>query len=158
MFGEILLVKIITAMLLGALIGVERTIAHKHAGMRTFALVSVGSALFVIITKIVFEDFYTVANVDPVRIISSVVTGVGFIGAGMILMQKDTLRGLTTAAGLWVTAGVGVAVGFGFYYLALSVSVVTVFIFTGMWLVEEKIRSIFHITRGTQIKKVHKKK
>ncbi len=107
-FGQLAL-----ATLLGALIGVERELARKTAGMRTFALVSLGSALFTIISQIAFVNFVG-SSFDPSRIASQVVVGIGFIGAGMIVLDKSHVRGLTTAAGLWVSAAVGMAVAYHF--------------------------------------------
>src|SRR3989344_4048948 len=108
-FGQLAL-----ATLLGALIGIERELARKTAGMRTFALVSLGSALFTIISQIAFVSFVG-SSFDPSRIASQVVVGIGFIGAGMIVLDKSHVRGLTTAAGLWVSADVGMAVAYKFY-------------------------------------------
>lgn len=137
MVESILLLKIIIAAVLGMLIGLERTIAGKRAGMRTFALVSVGSALFVIVSNAIVQD----SAFDPMRVPAAIVSGIGFLGAGMILLRQDVLRGLTTAAGLWVTAGVGIAVGFGMYYVATFVVLVTLLIFMGVWFLEQVIKS-----------------
>ena len=96
--------QIFIALILGSLLGFERLLAGKEAGMRTFGLVSVGSCLFVIIGEIVIlGPQYGMYNFDPLRIASSVVTGIGFIGAGLIIFQHE-LKGLTTAAALWVAS------------------------------------------------------
>lgn len=136
-----ILIKIVIAAVLGGLVGLERTVASKHAGMRTFALVSVGSALFIILSELIVTEYMGVMNVDPLRLLAAIVSGIGFLGAGMILMQRDSLHGLTTAAGLWATAGIGAAVGFGMYYLATFTVLVILILFTGMWFIEEWVKA-----------------
>ena len=103
--------------------------------MRTFGLVSVGSALFVIIGELVMREYYQMFNFDPLRIASSIVTGSGFIGAGLIIFQHE-LKGLTTAAALWVASAIGVAVGFKLYMIALFTTFLTLFVCVGLWFVE----------------------
>jgi putative Mg2+ transporter-C (MgtC) family protein len=102
---------------LGAVIGLERELDEKAAGLRTHMLVSVGSALFTMVGAYGFEDFANEGGVstDPSRIAAQVVTGIGFLGAGVIFRQGFTIRGLTTAASLWVVAAVGMAAGAGFW-------------------------------------------
>jgi putative Mg2+ transporter-C (MgtC) family protein len=138
-----ILLKIVVAAVLGGFVGLERTLASKHAGMRTFALVSMGSALFIILSEIVTTEYIGIVSFDPMRLLASIVSGIGFLGAGMILMQKDSLHGLTTAAGLWATAGIGAAVGFGMYYLATFTVLIILILFTGMWFIEEWVRKTF---------------
>jgi len=132
-FGQLAL-----ATLLGALIGVERELARKTAGMRTFALVALGSALFTIISQIAFASFVG-TSYDPSRIASQVVVGIGFIGAGSIIFSKSRVRGLTTAAGLWVSAAIGMAVAYRMYSIAIFATVVTIFILVFLWIIEQKI-------------------
>lgn len=139
MIGELIL-RLLVALVLGAILGVERTLAHKMAGVRTFALVSLGSALFAIIGEQVGEVYANYAGIDPLRMASQVIAGIGFLGAGLIIFKESKLNGLTTAAGLWVAAGLGLASGFGFYVLALATSFLTLFTFTVLWLLEERIR------------------
>jgi putative Mg2+ transporter-C (MgtC) family protein len=145
LFGPeiILFGKLALAAFLGAIIGTERVAAGKSAGSRTFALVSLGACLFVLLGVIVNAAHLGIVNFDPMRIAASVVMGVGFIGGGLIFLQGGSLQGLTTAAGLWVAAGIGMAVGFGFYTAAIFVTAITLFIFTFMWTVEEKLRRFF---------------
>ena len=143
-----ILIRIIVAALLGGLVGLERTLASKHAGIRTFALVAVGSALFVILSEIIVYKYIGIMNADPLRLVSAIVSGIGFLGAGMILMQKESLHGLTTAAGLWATAGIGAAVGFGMYYLATFTVLIILILFTGMWFIEEWVKT--HIITGSK--------
>jgi putative Mg2+ transporter-C (MgtC) family protein len=124
------------ALVLGMILGLERSLVGKHAGMRTFALVSIGACLFVLISQYAGETYPPNLNIDPLRIAASVVAGIGFLGAGMIIFDKQ-LKGLTTAASLWVTAGIGMAVGFKIYDLAIFTAVATLFIFEVLWHVEQ---------------------
>lgn len=105
------IIKIILASLCGALVGLERQHEHKPAGARTLALVSLGSALFMIISLSLAEN----TIIDVSRIPAQIVTGVGFLGAGAIIRESGTVRGLTTAAGVWMVAAVGMAIGAGMY-------------------------------------------
>jgi putative Mg2+ transporter-C (MgtC) family protein len=139
-----MLVKIVVSALLGGLVGLERTVALKHAGMRTFALVSMGATLFIIMAQVIAVEYVGFLDMDVMRILASIISGIGFLGAGMILMQKNSLHGLTTAAGLWATAGIGAAVGFGMYYLAVFSVLIVLILFTGMWFIEERIRNVLH--------------
>lgn len=132
-FGQLAL-----ATLLGALIGVERKLAHKTAGIRTFALVALGSALFTIIPQIVFVNFAG-TSYDPSRIASQVVVGIGFIGAGLIVFQQSRVKGLTTAAGLWVSAAIGMAVAYKLYAIGIFTTVITIFVLFFLWFVEHRI-------------------
>ena len=103
--------RLLVAGVLGALVGIDREYRAKEAGFRTHFLVALGSALFMIVSKYGFEDILGKEGVglDPSRIASQVVTGIGFLGAGTIIIQKLFVRGLTTAAGIWTTAAVGLA-------------------------------------------------
>lgn len=117
------LLRIAAAAVLGGLIGLEREYRAKDAGMRTHFLVALGSALFMIVSQYGFRDVlaaYEKVNLDPSRIASQVVTGIGFVGAGLIIFQRSVIRGLTTAAGLWVTAAIGLTCGAGLYALAAA--------------------------------------
>ena len=106
---------------MGAAIGLEREYHAKEAGLRTHLLVALGSCLFMILSVYGFDFMLGREHVsfDPSRIAAQVVTGIGFIGAGTIIFQKQVVRGLTTAAGLWVTAAIGLACGNGMYWVAL---------------------------------------
>ncbi|MFH1978473.1 MAG: MgtC/SapB family protein [Candidatus Aenigmatarchaeota archaeon] len=114
--------KVVFAAAMGIIIGLEREIDMKPAGLRTHSLVCMGSALFAAIS-IAFVG----PTVDPTRIASGIVTGIGFLGAGAIFVARDKIKGLTTAADLWVLAGVGLAVGVGLYYVALVTTLVVYF-------------------------------
>ena len=119
--------RLSVAFVLGAIIGFDRTYRAKDAGYRTHILVSIGSALIMIISQYGFEDLVGVdtSRYDPARIAAQVVSGIGFIGAGTIILQKHIVRGLTTAAGLWATAGIGLAVGCGMYALGVVTAILT---------------------------------
>lgn len=110
------------ALLLSAFIGVEREIRQKSAGLRTHTLVGVGAALFMLISKYGFSDVLVPGRLvtDPARVAAQIVSGVGFLGAGLIFVQRGSVRGLTTAAAVWVTAGVGAAAGAGLAWLAAA--------------------------------------
>jgi putative Mg2+ transporter-C (MgtC) family protein len=134
--------QLVVAMALGMLLGAERSIAGKSAGMRTYALVSMGACLFVAITILIVNLSESEGvSFDPLRVLAGIITGIGFIGAGSILFRDTTLQGLTTAAGLWVTAAIGVAVGFGFYMIAISATLLTLFVFRLLWVVEQKLEA-----------------
>ena len=114
------ILRLLTATVLGAVIGFEREYHAKEAGIRTHLLVALGACLFMILSVYGFDFMLDRDHVsfDPSRIASQVVTGIGFIGAGTIILQKQMVRGLTTAAGLWVTAAIGLACGNGMYIIA----------------------------------------
>lgn len=111
------LLRIAAAGLCGAIIGYERTSRNKEAGIKTHFVVGMGAALMMVLSKYGFKDLRGMSNLalDPSRIAAQVVSGVGFLGAGMIILQKQTVKGLTTAAGVWTTAGMGMAIGSGLY-------------------------------------------
>ncbi|MHB8841978.1 MAG: MgtC/SapB family protein [Candidatus Aquicultor sp.] len=113
-----IVVRLLLAVLLGGAIGYQREIAEKPAGLRTHALVSLGSALLMIVS-IDIQPFLGLARTDVTRIAASVVTGIGFLGGGAIIRQGSIVRGLTTAATIWVVSGVGLAVGGGLYFSSL---------------------------------------
>ena len=117
--------------LLGTLLGWERQMGRKPAGLRTHTLVCMGSTLFVLLTRHAVEAFGGAQNVDPTRIIHGVVTGVGFLGAGTIMRQEGFVHGLTTAASVWMVAAIGVAVGCEAYVLAASGAVLALFVLKG---------------------------
>lgn len=110
-----ILLCLLAAVVLPTLIGLERQINNKSAGMRTHALVGLGAALFVVISKYGFSDVLEVdlVRLDPSRVASQIVTGIGFIGAGLVFVRRNKVRGLTTASSIWLTAAVGSAAGAG---------------------------------------------
>ncbi|KAA8729808.1 MAG: MgtC/SapB family protein [Ewingella americana] len=115
------LIRIALAGVLGGLIGIERQLRAKEAGLRTHVLVGIGSAMFMIVSKYGFADLLTLTHVsfDPSRVAAQVVSGMGFLGAGTIIIQKQVVKGLTTAAGLWVTAAIGLVIGSGLYEIGI---------------------------------------
>lgn len=123
-----LLQRIVCAAMLGGLIGLEREYRAKEAGFRTHFLVGLGAALFMILSKYGYDDVVKteLVRLDPSRIAAQVVSGIGFIGAGCIIFQRNVVRGLTTAAGLWVTSAIGMACGTGMYAVAATTTVLVV--------------------------------
>lgn len=119
--------RLVIAGVLGVFIGLEREYRAKEAGYRTHFLVAVGSALLMIISQHGFDSVLDKEGVglDPSRIAAQIVTGIGFIGAGTIILNRQIVRGLTTAAGIWATAGIGMCAGAGMYALAISATVLT---------------------------------
>ncbi len=120
--------KLALACILGGLIGLERESLNRPAGLRTYTLVCVGSTLAMIVSIDIFLQYYQNVNADPGRIAAQVVSGIGFLGAGTILREGATVRGLTTAAGLWVVACIGLAVGAGLYIPAIATTVLILFV------------------------------
>ncbi len=133
-------IRLVVAVCLGMLIGLERLLVHKEAGMKTHGLVSMGSAIFVIISEMILMKYGNVGGFDPTRIASQIIVGIGFLGAGSIILQGNRLLGLTTASGLWVTAGIGMAAGFGFFNLAIISTLLTLFILIVVYFLEEPLR------------------
>jgi len=135
-----IIIQLLLASFLGGLIGLEREYKKKEAGLRTYSLVCLGSAFFVIVSYQVFDLFYGKQGLDfdPTRIIGQIVLGVGFLGAGLIIFRGFHVEGLTTAAGLWVTAAVGTAIGAKLYLPAILVALMTIIILAGLKFLEEK--------------------
>ncbi len=115
------ILRLFIAGLLGGLIGFEREFRAKEAGLRTHFLVALGSALFMLISQYAFTGRF-----DAARVAAQVVSGIGFIGAGVIIFQKNVVRGVTTAAGLWVAAAIGLASGAGMYSLAIAATLMAI--------------------------------
>ena len=132
LFGELhSLLNILLAVLLGFAIGYERKLRYKEAGIRTHTIVCVGSALIMVVSKYGFSD---IQEYDASRVAAQIVSGIGFLGAGIIIYRKHEIHGLTTAAGVWATAGVGMAAGAGLYVVAAGAAVVII-----------GVQCIFHI-------------
>lgn len=129
--------RLVVAMVLGGFLGFERELAGKTAGFRTYSLISVGAALFIVVSVVVSEKFVGVTVFDPLRMASQVVVGIGFVGAGIIIFTGEKLQGITTAAGLWVAAGIGMAAGFGLYSIAVFTTFLALFIFVALHFVEQ---------------------
>jgi len=132
-FAEVLL-RVVLAGVLGGAIGVEREIREREAGLRTHLLVAVGAALFTLVSAYGWHDFHfsnqSGVTYDPTRIAAQIVTGIGFLGAGAIIRQGLSVRGLTTAASLWVVAAIGIAAGAGYYTGAV---ITTVVVLVSLW-------------------------
>jgi putative Mg2+ transporter-C (MgtC) family protein len=137
-----IIIRLSVAVFLGLLIGVERFLVRQQAGMKTHALVSLGSALFVIVSELLAIKYNDMNGFDPTRIASQIIVGVGFLGAGSIMLQDSRLKGLTTAGGIWVTAGIGMAAGFGFFKLAFVTTLLVLFVFVVVSMFERPIRNI----------------
>lgn len=110
------LIKMVLATIMGAIIGFERKSRNKEAGIRTHSIVALASALMMIISK---YGFFDIDKYDAARIASQVVSGIGFLGTGLIFIKNNSVNGLTTAAGIWATAGIGLAMGAGLYAVAI---------------------------------------
>lgn len=132
--------QLLLAVLLGGLVGLEREYKRKEAGLRTYTLVSLGSAFFTIISFETFNYFLDKSTVsfNPSGIIGQIVLGIGFLGAGLIVYRQSHVEGLTTAAGLWVAAAIGSAVGARLYLSAIFVAFLTILILAGLRIIEEK--------------------
>jgi putative Mg2+ transporter-C (MgtC) family protein len=137
------LTRILVAAALGGIVGIERELRDQPAGFRTHMLVSLGACLFTLVGAFGFQGLtgdqsVAAVNADVTRVASQVVVGIGFLGGGAILRHGSTIRGLTTAASLWVTAAVGLAVGMGFYFGATTVAVVAVVALAGLKPIERR--------------------
>lgn len=126
------LFKLLLASFLGALIGLERDIHGRAAGLRTHLLVTLGATVFVLLSESIAVSYSeqitdSVARADPSRIAAQIITGIGFLGAGAIIKSGLTVRGLTTAACLWLTAGIGMTIGAGYYDLGIATTVISLF-------------------------------
>ena len=130
-----LILRLVIAGLMGGIIGLERESRAKEAGIRTHFIVALGSALFMIISQYAFNGRF-----DAARVAAQVVSGLGFLGAGVIIFQKNVIRGVTTAAGLWVVAAIGLACGAGMYVVAGTATVLTAICLEMM--------HFFHLTTG----------
>jgi len=135
-----IIARLLVALFLGVVIGTERVWAHKTAGMRTYALVSMGSALFVIVSNEMVKYYTGYSGLNPLMIVSQIVVGVGFLGTGIIFSKDSKLMGITTATSLWVCAGIGMAAGFKLYNVAIVATILTLFIFIALWFLESRIK------------------
>lgn len=120
----VIILRILVSAILSGLIGLEREIKEREAGLRTHILVSVGSTLFMLTSINIGLAYSHAGRVDPSRIASGVVTGIGFLGAGAIIRYGTSIRGLTTAASIWVVAAIGIAVGAGMYWAGIVTTIV----------------------------------
>lgn len=130
-----LLLRLLISVFCGYFIGHERTNQGKHAGVRTHSIVAIASCLMMIVSQYGFADFFRTVmypnvdmRLDPSRVAAQIISGIGFLGAGMIYVHKNTVTGLTTAAGIWATAGIGMAIGGGMYFIGITCTAVIVII------------------------------
>lgn len=144
--GEIIL-RLLGAMLIGIVIGTEREYSHRPAGMRTHMLVAIGSCAVMVTSQLIFLQYYQLgAMPDPARLSAQVIAGVGFLGAGTILREGFSVKGLTTAASIWAVACLGIAVGGGYYALA---AIGTVCIFITLTLFDFLQKKMLRISKET---------
>jgi putative Mg2+ transporter-C (MgtC) family protein len=135
-------IRMLVAAVLSGLVGLERERGERAAGLRTHALVGLGACLVMIVSAFGFEDWhYAPGALDPSRVAAQVVSGIGFLGAGVIIFQRDraVVRGLTTAASVWVVAAIGLAVGGGMYITAAVGTAITLIILAGLKPLERRV-------------------
>lgn len=132
--------KLLLSMVLGCCVGLERKRKGQIAGIRTFALISMGATLAMILSIYVPQVYLGLKNGDPGRIAAQVITGIGFLGAGAIIQSKGSVRGLTTAAGIWIVATIGMTVGVGMYLLSCVATIFIIIVLTGLEGVEHRIK------------------
>jgi putative Mg2+ transporter-C (MgtC) family protein len=149
------LLRIVVAAALGGAVGIERELRDREAGFRTHMLVSIGSALFTIVSAYAFRDFLVsgaaVVRADPTRIAAQIVTGIGFLGAGAILRHGLAVRGLTTAATLWVVAAIGMAVGAGYYGGAVITTAVVLISLWPLRILAHRATARFRVQTSTLV-------
>lgn len=131
--------KLVLSMMLGSVVGYERKRKGQIAGVRTFSLICMGATLAMIISIYVPQVYLGLKNGDPSRIAAQVVSGIGFLGAGAIIQMKGSVRGLTTAAGIWMIAAIGMAVGVGLYVVSMIATLLILFILLQLERIEHKI-------------------
>ena len=142
--------KLILALLLGALIGLERKRKGQIAGMRTFALITMGATLAMLVSIYIPQEYMGLKNGDPGRIAAQVVSGIGFLGAGAIIQSKGSVRGLTTAASIWISPMIGLAVGAGMYAVSVIAALLIVFV---LFLLE-KYEHLLHLGQESKIVRI----
>lgn len=133
------LFKLVISMILGCLVGLERKRKGQMAGIRTFALISMGATLAMIISIYIPQEYMGLKNGDPGRVAAQVITGIGFLGAGAIIQMKGSVRGLTTAAGIWMAATIGMGVGMGLYLLSMAATGLVLIVLTQLDRLEHKV-------------------
>jgi putative Mg2+ transporter-C (MgtC) family protein len=154
MYLEVI-IRLVVAAILGSLIGLERERLDRGAGLRTHALVATASALVIIVSAYGFSDVIQAGRIvlDPSRVAAQVVSGIGFLGAGTIILRKNAIRGLTTAASVWAVAGIGLAAGAGLYVAAAATTAILLAILLALKPVEGRIfphKRVWRITLRAQ--------
>ncbi len=138
------MIRVALAVLFGLMIGWEREKKKKPAGLRTYSMVSMGSAVFTLVTMELFHSAVQVGQAtrpDPIRIVEGIIGGIGFLGAGSIIRARGTVEGITSAAGIWVTGAIGLACGSGYYALAGMTTLSTILILAVLGLIERRFVS-----------------
>ena len=143
--------KLLLSMVLGASIGYERRLKGQIAGLRTFALIAMGATLAMLISIYIPQVYLGLKNGDPGRIAAQVVSGIGFLGAGAIIQMKGSVRGLTTAAGIWISACIGLAVGAGMYIISVIATLLIIFILVNIERIEQRANMLWE-TKVIRIK------
>ena len=150
-FGQeelVITARVLAALVIGGMIGFERTFHGRPAGFRTHALVCLASALLMLVTVYQSQWMHAVPlgtiTTDPTRMAQGIMTGIGFLGAGVIFKEGLTVRGLTTAASIWVTAAIGILVGIGFYFAAVLGAVATLAVLALFRLIERRLPTEFY--------------
>jgi putative Mg2+ transporter-C (MgtC) family protein len=134
-----MIVRLLLTLVLSGLVGLERQVHRRDAGLRTHILVALGSCLIMLTSLYVFDIYKEQVALDPVRIAAGVVTGIGFLGAGTIIHEPDGVKGLTTAASLWVVSGIGLAVGAGFNRVAIYTTILVLIVLHFLRYVEKPL-------------------
>lgn len=152
--------RLLLSLLLGSVVGYERKRKGQSAGVRTFSLIAMGATLAMLLSIYVPQEYLGLKNGDPGRIAAQVVTGVGFLGAGAIIQMKGSVRGLTTAAGIWMVATIGMAVGVGMYWVSVAATALIMFILVQLERIEHRISlgsesRVIHIKSSTIIRDIH---
>lgn len=137
-----MILRLSLACFLGGLIGLERESLNRPAGLRTYTLVCMGSALAMMVSLEMYYEYHATVNADPGRIAAQVISGIGFLGAGTIMREGANIQGLTTAAGLWVVACVGLAVGAGMYLAAVVTTALILMVLVYFFKLEDKISGL----------------
>lgn len=132
-------VRIVLSLILGSLVGIERKRKGQMAGLRTFSLISMGACIAMMLSIYVCQETVGLLRGDPSRIAAQVISGIGFLGAGTIIQMKGSVRGLTTAAGIWIIATIGMAVGAGLYMIAIVGTGLVLFILTLLEMLEHRV-------------------
>lgn len=137
----VILFRLVLAAVLGGVVGLEREVHGRPAGIRTYLLLCMGSALIMVVSEFLLPfEIQKILHADPARIAAQAVTGIGFLGAGVILRYKDSIRGLTTAACVWVACAIGLAIGAGFYLFGTAVTALTLASLLGLKSFEQRLK------------------
>ncbi|MBU0709622.1 MAG: MgtC/SapB family protein [Candidatus Omnitrophica bacterium] len=136
------ILRLVLSVVLSGFIGLERQARRRYVGLRTHILLCLGSCLIMFTSLYVFDIYKDMVPLDPARIAAGVITGIGFLGAGTIIRDKEKVKGLTTAASLWVVAGIGLAVGVGFYLASVTTTFLALIVLYFLRRAEQAIEKI----------------